>query len=136
MPGLVMSMEVAAGEQVKERTGALFIVEAMKMQNIIRAERDGVIRQVSAAAGDSVAADDVMADLPSIMGEDGQPCTPEAIDWRDLFASATGRAARAPFLVRHGADLPVAIAYEAAAGPTLRLLTFWLSTPPSRRATA
>ena len=35
----------------------------MKMQNIIRAERDGVIKAVGAKAGDSVAADDVLAEF-------------------------------------------------------------------------
>jgi propionyl-CoA carboxylase alpha chain len=35
----------------------------MKMQNIIRAERDGVVKTIGAAAGDSVAADDVLAEL-------------------------------------------------------------------------
>jgi propionyl-CoA carboxylase alpha chain len=39
------------------------VVEAMKMQNIIRAERDGVIKQVSAQAGDSVAADEVLLEF-------------------------------------------------------------------------
>jgi propionyl-CoA carboxylase alpha chain len=62
MPGLVIAAEVGAGEQVREGQ-VLFIVEAMKMQNIIRAERDGVLRSVPARTGDSVAADDVMAEF-------------------------------------------------------------------------
>ncbi len=62
MPGLVVSMDVAAGEEVKIGQ-ALCVVEAMKMQNIIRAEREGTIRQVSAAAGDTVAADDILAEF-------------------------------------------------------------------------
>jgi propionyl-CoA carboxylase alpha chain len=62
MPGLVIAAEVAAGEQVREGQ-VLFIVEAMKMQNIIRAERDGMLRSVPIRAGDSVAADDVMAEF-------------------------------------------------------------------------
>ena len=62
MPGLVIAAEVSAGEQVREGQ-VLFIVEAMKMQNIIRAERDGVLRSVPAQAGDSVAADDIMAEF-------------------------------------------------------------------------
>ncbi len=57
MPGLVVSIDVVAGEEVK--TGqALCVVEAMKMQNIVRAERDGAIKSILAKAGDSVAADD------------------------------------------------------------------------------
>jgi propionyl-CoA carboxylase alpha chain len=60
MPGLVISCEAAAGQAVEEGQ-ILFVVEAMKMQNIIRAERAGVLAEVAAAAGDSVAADDVLA---------------------------------------------------------------------------
>ena len=43
MPGLVVAAEVSEGEKVSEGQ-VLFIIEAMKMQNIIRAERDGVLR--------------------------------------------------------------------------------------------
>ena len=62
MPGLVIAAEVAEGDKVSEGQ-VLFIVEAMKMQNIIRAERDGVLRSVPAKAGDSVVADDVLAEF-------------------------------------------------------------------------
>ena len=41
----------------------LVIVEAMKMQNIIRAERDGVVKTVGAKSGDSVAADEVLVEF-------------------------------------------------------------------------
>ncbi len=60
MPGLVVSMDVIEGEEVKEGQ-VLCVIEAMKMQNIIRAERDGKIISLTAKAGDSVAADDVLA---------------------------------------------------------------------------
>jgi propionyl-CoA carboxylase alpha chain len=62
MPGLVVSIEVNAGQEVKAGE-TLCIVEAMKMQNIIRAERDGVIKVVNAKAGDSVSADEVLAEF-------------------------------------------------------------------------
>jgi len=62
MPGLVISIDVKPGQDVKSGEGVA-IVEAMKMQNIIRAERDGVIAKVHAAAGASVAADEVMIEL-------------------------------------------------------------------------
>ena len=42
---------------------AVAIIEAMKMQNIIRAERDGVVKSVGAKAGDSVAADEVLVEF-------------------------------------------------------------------------
>jgi propionyl-CoA carboxylase alpha chain len=62
MPGLVVSMEVALGQEVK--TGeTVAVIEAMKMQNIIKAERDGVVKAVSAKAGDSVAADEILVEL-------------------------------------------------------------------------
>jgi propionyl-CoA carboxylase alpha chain len=62
MPGLVVSMDVAEGEEIKEGQ-VVCVIEAMKMQNIIRAERDGVVKKVGAKAGDSVAADDVLAEF-------------------------------------------------------------------------
>jgi propionyl-CoA carboxylase alpha chain len=62
MPGLEVSVDVAAGQEVK--TGqTLCVIEAMKMQNIIRAERDGVVKLVNAKAGDSVSADEVLAEF-------------------------------------------------------------------------
>ena len=62
MPGLVVAIPVAVGQEVK--TGeTVAIIEAMKMQNILKAERDGVVKAVSAAAGDPVAADDVLVEF-------------------------------------------------------------------------
>ena len=62
MPGLVVSLDVVLGQEV--RSGEqLAIVEAMKMQNIIRAERDGVVKSVGAKAGDSVAADELLVEF-------------------------------------------------------------------------
>ncbi|MHB8530012.1 MAG: ATP-binding protein, partial [Caulobacteraceae bacterium] len=62
MPGLVVSMDIAAGDEVKPGQ-SLCVVEAMKMQNIVRAEREGVIKLIAAKAGDSVAADDILAEF-------------------------------------------------------------------------
>ncbi|MEM7766185.1 MAG: acetyl/propionyl/methylcrotonyl-CoA carboxylase subunit alpha [Pseudomonadota bacterium] len=62
MPGLVVSMDVTAGQDVKEGE-AVCVVEAMKMQNIIRAEADGTVKAVNVAGGDSVAADEIMIEL-------------------------------------------------------------------------
>ena len=62
MPGLVVSMDVEVGQQVREGE-IVCVIEAMKMQNIIRAERDGVVKIVSAKGGDSVAADEVLVEF-------------------------------------------------------------------------
>jgi propionyl-CoA carboxylase alpha chain len=62
MPGLVVTLDVSVGQEV--RAGEpVAVIEAMKMQNIIRAERDGVVTAVNAAAGDSVAADEVLVEF-------------------------------------------------------------------------
>jgi len=62
MPGLVVSINVEPGQSVK--TGeTVAIIEAMKMQNIMKAERDGVVKAVGAKAGDPVAADDVLVEF-------------------------------------------------------------------------
>jgi len=61
MPGLVVSIPVVVGQEVK--TGeTVAIIEAMKMQNILKAERDGVVKAVGAKDGDPVAADDVLVE--------------------------------------------------------------------------
>ncbi len=62
MPGLVVSLEVIEGQEVKEGE-TVAIIEAMKMQNIIKAERDGTVKSVGAKAGDSVAADEVLVEF-------------------------------------------------------------------------
>jgi propionyl-CoA carboxylase alpha chain len=62
MPGLVVSMDVQLGQEVKEGE-TVAVIEAMKMQNIIRAERDGVVKMIGAKAGDSVAADEVLVEF-------------------------------------------------------------------------
>ncbi|MGZ3404524.1 MAG: acetyl-CoA carboxylase biotin carboxylase subunit [Phenylobacterium sp.] len=62
MPGLVVSLDAAVGQQVRAGE-AVAVIEAMKMQNIIRAERDGVVKAVNASAGDSVAADEVLVEF-------------------------------------------------------------------------
>jgi propionyl-CoA carboxylase alpha chain len=56
MPGLVVSIAVTEGQEVK--TGeTLAVVEAMKMQNVLRAERDGKIKKIHATAGTTLAVD-------------------------------------------------------------------------------
>ena len=53
---------MVAGQDVK--TGEIVaVLEAMKMQNILRAERDGMVKAVGAKSGDSVAADEVLVEF-------------------------------------------------------------------------
>lgn len=56
MPGLVISIDVAEGQDVKAGE-TLAVVEAMKMQNVLRAERDGVVKSIHAKAGATLAVD-------------------------------------------------------------------------------
>ena len=56
MPGLVVSIAVSEGQEVKAGE-TLAVVEAMKMQNVLRAERDGVVKKIHAAAGATLAVD-------------------------------------------------------------------------------
>jgi propionyl-CoA carboxylase alpha chain len=62
MPGLVKAVHVSEGQEVKAGE-ALCVVEAMKMENILRAERDGVVKAVRAKPGDSLAVDAVIIEF-------------------------------------------------------------------------
>ena len=62
MPGLIVRVDVAVGDEVQEGQ-ALAVVEAMKMENTLRAERKGRVARVNAAAGDSLAVDDVILEF-------------------------------------------------------------------------
>ncbi len=62
MPGLIVKVDVAVGDEVQEGQ-ALCTVEAMKMENILRAERKGVVSKINAGAGDSLAVDDVIMEF-------------------------------------------------------------------------
>jgi propionyl-CoA carboxylase alpha chain len=62
MPGLVKAIHVTEGAQVKAGD-TLAVVEAMKMENVLRAERDGLVKAVKARAGDSLAVDAVIVEF-------------------------------------------------------------------------
>jgi propionyl-CoA carboxylase alpha chain len=62
MPGLLVSLAVEAGQEVKAGE-ELAVVEAMKMENILRAERDGVVAKLHAKAGDSLAVDQTILEF-------------------------------------------------------------------------
>ncbi|MGJ4899403.1 MULTISPECIES: acetyl/propionyl/methylcrotonyl-CoA carboxylase subunit alpha [unclassified Bradyrhizobium] len=56
MPGLVVSIAVTEGQEVKAGE-TLAVVEAMKMQNVLRAEQDGTVKKIHATAGATLAVD-------------------------------------------------------------------------------
>ena len=62
MPGLVVSIAVAEGQEVKAGE-TLAVVEAMKMENVLRAERDLTVAKLNAKPGDSLAVDAVIMEF-------------------------------------------------------------------------
>jgi propionyl-CoA carboxylase alpha chain len=62
MPGLLVKVTVAEGQEVKAGE-ELAVVEAMKMENVLRSERDGVVASIKAKAGDSLAVDQVILEF-------------------------------------------------------------------------
>jgi propionyl-CoA carboxylase alpha chain len=62
MPGLVVVLEVVEGQEVKAGE-TLAVVEAMKMQNVLRAERDVTVKVIRAKAGDSLGVDAVIMEF-------------------------------------------------------------------------
>mgnify|MGYP000043875078 FL=1 len=62
MPGLVVKIDVEVGQEVQEGQ-ALCTIEAMKMENILRAEKKGTVSKINASAGDSLAVDEVIMEF-------------------------------------------------------------------------
>jgi propionyl-CoA carboxylase alpha chain len=62
MPGLLVSIAVTEGQDVKAGE-ELAVVEAMKMENVLRAERDGKVKKIAAAARESLAVDQVIIEF-------------------------------------------------------------------------
>ncbi|MBA4306627.1 MAG: acetyl/propionyl-CoA carboxylase subunit alpha [Sphingopyxis sp.] len=62
MPGLITAVHVSVGDKV-EAGQPLAIVEAMKMENILRAEKAGVVKSIHATAGESLAVDAVILEM-------------------------------------------------------------------------
>jgi len=59
MQGTIVKVLVQAGQQVSEGD-AVVVLEAMKMENNINADKSGTVREVKVAAGDTVGAGDVV----------------------------------------------------------------------------
>ena len=62
MPGLIVSVSVAEGDEVKAGE-ELAVLEAMKMENALRADRNGVVAKVHFEAGESVEVDEIIMEL-------------------------------------------------------------------------
>ena len=62
MPGLIVKVDVAVGDEVQEGQ-PLCTVEAMKMENILRAEKKAIVTKINAGPGDSLAVDDVIMEF-------------------------------------------------------------------------
>jgi propionyl-CoA carboxylase alpha chain len=62
MPGLLVRLDVGEGDAV-ELGQPLAVVEAMKMENILRAAKAGTVKAVNAKPGDSLAVDEVILEL-------------------------------------------------------------------------
>ncbi len=62
MPGLLTALHVAAGDKV-EAGQPLAVIEAMKMENILRAGKTGVVKSISATQGASLSVDQVILEL-------------------------------------------------------------------------
>ena len=62
MPGVIVKMLVAEGDEVQDGQ-ALAVVEAMKMENTLRAEKKSVVAKIHCAAGDNLAVDEVIMDF-------------------------------------------------------------------------
>ena len=62
MPGLLVSVEVAVGQEVKAGE-KLAIVEAMKMENVLKAERDGIVKEIPQKTGSSLSVDQVIMEF-------------------------------------------------------------------------
>jgi propionyl-CoA carboxylase alpha chain len=62
MPGLLVSLAVIEGQEIKAGE-ELAVIEAMKMENVLRAERDGTIKKLCAQPGDSLMVDQIILEF-------------------------------------------------------------------------
>ncbi|MBS0512002.1 MAG: acetyl-CoA carboxylase biotin carboxylase subunit [Proteobacteria bacterium] len=62
MPGLLREVSVAVGQEVKAGE-KLAVIEAMKMENVLKAEQDGTVKKIVASPGASLAVDEVIIEF-------------------------------------------------------------------------
>ena len=59
MPGLIKNISVEKGQKIKKGE-QIVIIEAMKMENILKSEKDCLIKEILVKEGDSVSADEIL----------------------------------------------------------------------------
>jgi len=64
MPGLVVDVRVEAGQSIK-KGDAMVVLEAMKMENILKAQADGTVKGVLVKKGDKVEKNEILVTLQS-----------------------------------------------------------------------
>ncbi|MFE7958932.1 carboxyl transferase domain-containing protein [Streptomyces sp. NPDC057413] len=113
MSGTVVSVDVAAGDAVRSG-GPVLVIEAMKMEHVVRAPASGVVRRLYARVGETVAAGALLAELDQVAGPDGDGEPEERADL-DAVRADLAEAER-----RHGftldANRPEAVAKRHALG--------------------
>ena len=62
MPGLIVSLDVTEGDKIEEGQ-SLCTIEAMKMENILRSERKGIVKLINKTVGDSIAVNDIIMEF-------------------------------------------------------------------------
>ena len=62
MPGLIIALDVSEGDKIEEGQ-PLCTIEAMKMENILRSERKGVVKLINKSAGDTIAVNDIIMEF-------------------------------------------------------------------------
>lgn len=62
LPGTIMTLNVSNGDTVK-KGDTLLIYEAMKMENKVLAEKDGVVKNIRVKAGDSILQDELLLEI-------------------------------------------------------------------------
>ena len=62
MPGRIVEISVRPGDSVKAGE-ELAVVDAMKMENVLCAERDGMVAEVLVSAGDSISVDQIILEM-------------------------------------------------------------------------
>ena len=62
MPGLVLDVQVKVGDTISKGNG-LIVLEAMKMENVLKASSDGIVKSIKANKGDSVNKNDVLIEF-------------------------------------------------------------------------